>query len=353
MSTTPCTNSAALLASLVALVATMRTAVAPACRIDWAYWDSTPSVRARASGEIRPVASTPWPSRTISMRRCTSVSSRRARLTSAMSSRSEFVPQSMAATRRARSPPWPRVRGPGPEVIHRAARRRARRRCRRAPRSAPGGAEVRAEVGVGDARARRPPRTSRLDGLPAERVAAGHGELVRDQRVQALDAVRHAARAGRGGRERLQARGLPGRGPAVHVVLVGRPVAVAQLGVGPQPLGHGPHDPGRLQPADGRGGPRAGQVVQRRERGAVGQPGRGLHHVGQAARAAVGDGHHPARRAAELARDHGHVTLGHGHRAVIGWRSGRRRAPTTTAVRTTASRRCGRRRPWPCAWSRR
>src|SRR6185437_3750814 len=200
MSMTPCTNSAALLASLVALVATIRTDRARAARIDSAYRDSTPRVLARARGEIRPVASTPWPSRTISIWRWTSVSSRRARLTSAMSRRREFVPQSMAATRRARSPPWPRVAEP----------------VSRSATASPSGGGIRpngVEVGVGDAGTGRPPRTGRLDGLAAERVAAGHGQLVRDQRVQALDPVGHAPGAGRGRRERLQARGLAGLGP--------------------------------------------------------------------------------------------------------------------------------------------
>ncbi len=44
------------------------------------------------------------------------------------------------------------------------------------------------------ARAARPPRADRGEGLAPERVTPGRGELMRDQGVQALDAVRHAAR---------------------------------------------------------------------------------------------------------------------------------------------------------------
>ena len=92
-------NSAALSASLVALVATMRTADAPESAMIAAYSRSTPAVRARASGASRPVLSTPWPSLTISIRRATSVIWPRAGSTSPTSSRSELVPQSTAATR--------------------------------------------------------------------------------------------------------------------------------------------------------------------------------------------------------------------------------------------------------------
>src|SRR5271165_6357621 len=45
-----------------------------------------------------------------------------------------------------------------------------------------------------------------------------------------------------------------------------------------------------------------GQVIQRRERGAVGQPWRGLDDARLAARATVGDLEHSARLAAKLAR---------------------------------------------------
>ena len=209
MSTTPCTNSAALLASLVALVATMRTAVAPAPPdrlgvLGQHAQRAGQGQRGDPAGGVHALAEPDdlHPALYVGQ------------LAAGQADVGDEQPQRVRPAVDGRHPAGQvtalaQSRGPGLEVIHRAARRWARRRRpgpRRGPR--PGRPEVRVEVGVGDARARRPPRTSRLDGLPAERVAAGHGELVRDERVQALDAVRHAARAGRGGRERLQARGL-------------------------------------------------------------------------------------------------------------------------------------------------
>ena len=96
---TPWTKSAAFAASRVALVATIRTASAERPPMILAYPRSAPSVRCSASGASRPVESTPWPSRTICIRRSTSVSRPAPGSTSATSSRSELVPQSMAATR--------------------------------------------------------------------------------------------------------------------------------------------------------------------------------------------------------------------------------------------------------------
>ena len=52
------------------------------------------------------------------------------------------------------------------------------------------------------------------------------------------------------------------------------PVARGQVGIVGEPGVHLPHQPGRLQRAHGTGGPRAGEVVQGRERRAVGQAGR-------------------------------------------------------------------------------
>ena len=69
-----------------------------------------------------------------------------------------------------------------------------------------------------------------------------------------------------------------------------------ELGVAGQPLGHLAHQPGASRRADGRGGPRAGQVVQRRERRAVRQPRRRSRRRRVAA---AGSGARPrARRAA-------------------------------------------------------
>ena len=77
----------------------------------------------------------------------------------------------------------------------------------------------------------------------------------------------------------------------------GRPgTRAASSGSSASRCGHLPHHAGRLHPAHCGVQHGAGQVVQRRERGAVGQPGRGLHHRGHAVIAAVGHGR--ARRAA-------------------------------------------------------
>ncbi len=75
ISLTPAVNSAAFEASLVALVATMRTDLAPEAEMVFAYSVSIAKVRASACRASFPVASTPWPSLTISIRRCRSTSS--------------------------------------------------------------------------------------------------------------------------------------------------------------------------------------------------------------------------------------------------------------------------------------
>ena len=102
-----------------------------------AYSASTRRVRSMASGASRPVASTPWPSRTTSIRRSRSVCAPSAG-TSATSRRIELVPQSIAATRR-----------------HAALARRLRARAGRPPLPHLGDRAVADRV---DARARRPAR---------------------------------------------------------------------------------------------------------------------------------------------------------------------------------------------------
>ena len=65
----PCPRSRPrLAASRVALVATIRTPLAPSSRARAAYSASATRVRSIASGASRPVRSTPWPSRTTSIR---------------------------------------------------------------------------------------------------------------------------------------------------------------------------------------------------------------------------------------------------------------------------------------------
>ncbi len=133
------------------------------------------------------------------------------------------------------------------------------------------------------------------------------------QRVQALDPGGHAARALGTGRQRRHARGAGCLVPPGQVVTVGGLVGRAQFRVGSQPLLHLPHDARGFEPSHGRGRPGAGQVVEGGKRGAVGQAGRGLHHVGQAARAAVRDAPQPAWWPAKLPRDH----LGVGRHRVL------------------------------------
>ena len=201
-----------------------------------------------------------------------------------------------------------------PDDLHPADRRRPacprrRRRRRRAagaswcrsrwPRPAPGHGPAsylaaRARRHPGGTHGPAPTTARRPQDLVAERVRPGPAQRVRGQRVQALDPVGHAAGAehavdlGHVGPSAARARGQVG--------LVRGPVGRSQLGVGAEPAAISRIRPRGLQRADRGGRARAGQVVQRRERRAVGQPRRGLDHVGQPARAAVRDRH--ARRAA-------------------------------------------------------
>ena len=147
-------KSVRLAASRVALVATMRTAVAPSSRAAAAYSASTIRVRSIASGASRPVASTPCPSRTTSIRR----------------SRSVCAPGRRARRRRAGGWSWCRSRSPRPgscAVLRTAGRR-----------------------------AGRPPLPHLRDRAVTDRVdARAGGQRVRGQRVQALDPVGHPAGA--------------------------------------------------------------------------------------------------------------------------------------------------------------
>ena len=147
-----------------------------------------------------------------------------------------------------------------------------------------------------------------VEGPVAERVHPGAGgQGVGDQRVQTLHPVRHPAGADAGdlGHVAEPARGRPDRPGARAAYAAARPASRAsRAAIAPSPL--------RLQRRAGRVRPRAGQVVGRGERGAVGQQRLGGHHRGLSAAAAVRDADHPARRAAELSRD------GRSSAAVIG-----------------------------------
>ena len=133
--------------------------------------------------------------------------------------------------------------------------------------------------------------------------------------MQALYPLGHApGRLGTWGK-RLDARGAGGHLAPREVVAMRRFIAAPQPVVG-QPRGHVPHQPGRLQLADGRGRPRAGQVVEGGKRAAVRQPRRRLGDIGQPARAPVRHAEQPARRAAELGGDDRRVPR-RGHLAAL------------------------------------
>ena len=100
--------------------------------------------------------------------------------------------------------------------------------------------------------------------------------------------------------------------------LVGR----GQLGVVTDPVGHLAHHAGGLQGADRTGEARAGGVVRRGERRAVGQPGRGAQHVGVTAGAAVGDLGDAARHPAELLLDGDQVGGVHRGGGLVGLAAG-------------------------------
>ena len=147
----------------------------------------------------------------------------------------------------------------------------------------------------------RPPRLEPIERLVAERIdPTPGGQRVPDQYVQALHPVGHAARA-----DAVDLLDVPDLLAAGEVRLVRGPVASGQIGVAAQPVGHLAHQAGRFERADRRGGARAGQVVQRGERRAVGQPRRGFDDVGVAARAAVRNGPDRPGRPAQLRSDGG------------------------------------------------
>ncbi len=114
------------------------------------------------------------------------------------------------------------------------------------------------------------------EGIDA--AAAGQGVGYVD--VQAFNPAGHATGADLRA-QRFQSVALG------QVGVVGSPVRARELRVGGQPIRHLPHRATGLDAAHQPGQPPAGQVVERGERGAIGQPRRSLHHAGQAARAAV------------------------------------------------------------------
>ena len=170
-SRTPATNSPALRASRDAEVATKRTRSTPSARHCSAYSRARRSVRAIASGAMTPVRSTPCPSRTISIRRTTSVEP--AVVADVGDEQADRVG---AAVDRGDAGPDAVAHGALPaSVVSRSSRA-----------AAPGAS---AEQGC-----RCHHGVEHRERLVAERVDPGPGgERVGDEHVQALDPGRHAA----------------------------------------------------------------------------------------------------------------------------------------------------------------
>ena len=297
-------------------------------RRGWRWW--RPSARARrpcgagsprsrrgrpgcgssASGASSPVASTPWPSRTMRISRCTSRRSRApsARSTSATSRRIEFVPQSMAATRDMRAP---RLLG-----SHRYVRRRHRTRARSAadralaPLPSVRGRSAGAPVGTGG---RRPARSDRLrPRCPARR---------RDRRM------RPEMRRPQGD---LAAAATPSPRPRHH----GRRAGVAP-GRAAAAAGRPPHPPrrepapaaGRLRPAGlrprpgrrGRAGGRGGGAAAPAPAGRARRLGRGARARPAGRRPPAGAAHpRPLRPPHRRGRVPPVVALADAHRGRLG-----------------------------------
>ena len=177
---------------------------------------------------------------------------------SAMSSRSELVPQSKAATR---------------VMLARPSACRLRVVSRRlVPRTTDGyaGPELHHSPEL-------------VEHLVAERVdPTALGQRLAGEHVQALHPVGHAT-----GGDARDLGHLADLGAGSEVGMVGSQVRRSELVVLGQPLGHLAHQAGSLQGADHRGRPRAGQVERRRERCSVVEPGLGRDDVRVAARTAV------------------------------------------------------------------
>ena len=151
-----------------------------------------------------------------------------------------------------------------------------------------------------------PPLPQPGQHLVAEHVdARPGGQRVGGQDVEALHAGRHPT-----GGDAGELGDVAERGPVGEVGGMGGGVGRGEPGVVAEPGLHLLHQPGALEGADQRGGARAGQVVGRRERRAVGQPGLGGHDVGQGAGAAMADRAGTARRTPELRLDRGQVGVG-------------------------------------------
>src|SRR5690606_7644731 len=178
-----------------------------------AYSSRAAKALSRASGCRAPVASTPWPSRTIRLSR-TRTSGR-----SPTNSLMVLVPQSIAAIG--------------------------------APTSLPRGRGVAAGLHAGPV---GPPLAEQVEHLVTEGVHTSTlGQRLTGEHVEALDAVGHPA-----GRDALdlgdvESGGGPDLGARGQVALVGRTVGRSQVGVGAQPGLHLFHHAAALEGADPRG----------------------------------------------------------------------------------------------------
>ena len=141
----------------------------------------------------------------------------------------------------------------------------------------------------------RRPRSRRARRAPRRRAGSPRGPApATGRRARAGTSPGSACRRPRPRRSRAprrSPRGRPGR-PRARARY-----AAASSGVRLEPVRHLPHQPRRLEGADQRRGPRAGQVEGGRERRAVGQPRLGGDHVRVAARAPVADRVDAARAA--------------------------------------------------------
>ena len=181
----PRTNSSAFSASRAADVAQNLMALT-SCSFTCSMYSSTAlNTRCSEASAIRPVRSTPWPSRTMRISRTTSSLVPDSTSRSATRSRNELVPQSKAATRVMESSAsrWLRV-------SRRVSSVHSLRVAARPPSRRP----LLNHRGLGRRRARLPPFPELVEHLVAERVdpTALRQRLAREH-VQALHPVGHAA----------------------------------------------------------------------------------------------------------------------------------------------------------------
>jgi hypothetical protein len=125
--------------------------------------------------------------------------------------------------------------------------------------------------------------------------------------MQTLHPVRHPSRADTGYlRHRIQPL------PVSQVLRMSSPIGQRKIMITAQSIIHLGHETLRLQRGADCNGPRAGEVIRRRKRRAVRQPGSGDDHRGLAAWTAVCHPHHAAWRSLQLCDDDRLIGGGHG-----------------------------------------